>query len=304
MTDQAARPSVEVDVMVVGELPIPHAYAFRAPGGNRLTRLASAVRPGAAALRSPCLAYVVRHPADGTILIDTGLHPDASRNLRKDFGPLMALLFRNTKPADVPYEDQLRRLGVDPEDARRVVMTHLHVDHTSGMRLLPNARFTVAAKEWAAATRRGAAAKGYVAHHLPPADRVDLVDFASQGEPYRPFARTIDLLGDRSIRLISTPGHTPGHLSVLLRVEGDRQVLIVGDAAYTLRSIREQILPLLTVGDKLYRRSLDELKAFAHSTPQATLVPSHDPSAWQALQQLDRAALSHGVAPARPTTNR
>ena len=304
MTEPTAGPSVGVDVMVVGELPIPRAYVFRPPGGNRLTRLASAMRPGAAAVRSPCLAYAVRHPVEGPILIDTGMHPDASENLRKDFGPLMALLFRNAKPADLPYEDQLRRLGVDPEDATRVVMTHLHVDHTSGMRLLPNARFTVGAKEWAAARRRGAAAKGYVADHLPPADRVDLVNFPSQGEPYRAFARTIDLLGDGSVRLISTPGHTPGHLSVLLRVEGDRQVLIVGDAAYTLRSIHEQILPLLTVGDELYRRSLHELKAFADSTPQATLVPSHDPSAWQALQQLDRGAPRQGVAPARPPTLR
>lgn len=285
MTELIDGPSVEVEVMVVAEIAIPHAYAFRPSGGNRLTHLAGVVRPGGDVLRSPCLAYVVRHPAEGTILIDTGMHPDASESLRGDFGRRMALVFRSLKPAAVPYEEELRRRGIDPEDALRVVMTHLHVDHTSGMRLLPKARFTVADREWAAATRRGAAAMGYAPHHLPSAERVDLVDFASRGEPDGPFESTIDLLGDGSIRLISTPGHTQGHLSVLLRVAGDRQVLVVGDAAYTVCSIREQLLPLLTVGDGLYRDSLRSLKAFVDSAPEAILVPSHDPTAWRALQQ-------------------
>lgn len=278
------RTLVEVGVMVTAEVSIPDAYVFRPPGGNRLTGFAGVIRPKGKVVRSPCLAYVIRHPDKGAILIDTGMHPDAGGRLRKDFGTLMGLVFRTLKPAEVPYEDQLRRRGVDPEDAMRVVMTHLHVDHTSGMRLLPNARFTVGDREWAAATGRGAAARGYAADHLPSAERVDLVDFASRGEPHGPFDRTIDLLGDGSIRLISTPGHTPGHLSVLLRVAGDRQVLVVGDAAYTVRSIREQILPLLTVKDELYLDSLRTLKAFADSAPGATLVPSHDPTAWQALQ--------------------
>jgi glyoxylase-like metal-dependent hydrolase (beta-lactamase superfamily II) len=82
------------------------------------------------------------------------------------------MVFRNLKPADVPYEEQLRRLGVEPREVVRVIMTHLHVDHTSGMRLLPKAKFVCARDEWAAATAAGAASKGYAAHHLPPAWRM------------------------------------------------------------------------------------------------------------------------------------
>ena len=96
-----------------------------------------------------------------------------------------------------------------------------------------------------------------------------------------PFTRTIDLMGDGSIRLISTPGHTPGHLSVLLDLGPGPQVLVIGDAVYTLRSLREEILPLLTVDDDAYLRSLREIKAFAESAPDATLVPTHDPAAWR-----------------------
>lgn len=290
MSNHASHPTVEVDVMVTAMMPIPHVYAFRPRSGNRLTSFLGILRPGGETMRSPCLAYVVLHPTAGPVLIDTGLHPGASENLREDFGLRMALLFRNVRAADVPFEEQLRQLGADPGEVERVIMTHLHVDHTSGMRLLPNARFVCAREEWRAATLKGAAGKGYVAHHFPPESRMEFVDFPSGGEPHGPFSATIDLLGDGSIRLVSTPGHTHGHMSVLLRVEGGRQVLVVGDAAYTLRSIRDEILPLLTVSDELYLSSLRELKAYMNREPDAIVIPSHDPAAWQELRAVRTAA--------------
>lgn len=57
----------------------------------------------------------------------------------------------------------------------------------------------------------------------------------------------------------------------------------MGDAAYTLRNVREQRLPLLTASDGRARESLRELAAFAELEPGATLVPSHDPDAWRTL---------------------
>jgi N-acyl homoserine lactone hydrolase len=290
VSDDTSKTAVELEVLVVGQVPIPDAYIFRPERGTRLTRFAAVFNPRSEVVRSPCLAYVLRHPSAGAILIDTGLHPDASDNLRRDFGLRMALLFRNLKSAEVPYEDQLRALGIQASAVERVIMTHLHVDHTSGMRLLPNAKFLCTREEWAAATARGAAGKGYVSGHLPPEPRMELVEFEWLGEPHGPFSKTIDLLGDGSIRLVSTPGHTPGHMSVLVRVRGDHQVLVVGDAVYTLRSIREEILPLLTVNDAVYLRSLRELKAFSEQEPEARLVPSHDPTAWHALSYLSASA--------------
>ena len=117
----------------------------------------------------------------------------------------------------------------------------------------------------------------------PPQSRMRLVDFDADGEAYGPFARTIDLVGDGSIRLVSTPGHTPGHLSVLLHEVRGREVLLVGDAAYTVRAIREQIFPMLTDDDATYARSLRALKAFADERPEAILVPTHDPQAWLSI---------------------
>lgn len=290
--------SVGLDVLVTGKLPTPHAYVFRAEGAGRLGQLLAVLRSKGGTIDCPCLAFVVRHPSAGEILIDTGFHRDASENLRRDFGVRMAWLFRTLRPADLSYDEQLRAVGIEPGLVERVLMTHLHVDHTSGIRLLPAATFVCARDEWRAATRRGAAGKGFVAHHLPAESRMELLDFRARGEPYGPFSSTVDFLGDGSIRLISTPGHTPGHMSVLLRVGEGRQVLVVGDAVYTLRSLREELLPFLTIDDAVYLRTLRELKAFSEQEPGALLVPSHDPPAWHQLREVTGSAERELAGPA------
>ncbi len=153
------------------------------------------------------------------------------------------------------------------------------------MTLLPEARFACSRTEWAATNARLATAQGYVAHHLAPEERMEFVDFEADGVPFGPFAQTTDLLGDGSVRLIFTPGHTAGHLSVLLKLAGHRFALLVGDAAYTLRSIDDELLPMITADDAASRRSLRALKRFADADPEAILVPTHDPEAWQALRR-------------------
>ena len=271
--------NVTVHAIETASVAIPRDYVFR-PGGPRIAGVARVLRPGAAKVTCPCVAFVVQHPSEGVILVDTGMHADAATDLRGDFGPAMSLMFRGLRPV-APFDEQLRDHGVDPGAVTRVVMTHLHVDHTSGMRLLPAARFVCARDEWAAASRPRASGRGYVGHHLPQEDRMELVDPAG-GDPHGPFARTLDLLGDGSVRLLSTPGHTVGHLSVLLRTERGT-VLLAGDAAYTLQSIDEERLPLLTVDDERATASLRELRAFREAEPDAIVVPSHDPDAWRAL---------------------
>ena len=233
--------AVTVEPIVTAHVPLMALYLHR---GSPLK-----------VVRCPCLAFVLRHPSAGVLLVDTGLGPGFGR--------------------------QLLDRGIDPAEVRTVLMTHLHVDHTSGMRLLRDARFWIGRREWRVAHGRLAAAKGVIGHHLPPEDRVELVDF-EEGDPHGPFTSTVDVLGDGSVRLVSTPGHTAGHMSVLVRT-GSGEALLAGDAAYTLHNVREQTLPLITADAARYRRSLAELKAFADANPGAPLVPSHDPDAYHSL---------------------
>jgi N-acyl homoserine lactone hydrolase len=112
MSSEVGSAAVEIDLMVTGIAPTPQDYFFRPEKANRLTPVAVILRPRGEMIESPCLAYAVRHPSAGAILIDTGFHPDASADRRKDFGRLMASVFRKLRAASEPYAQQLARLGI------------------------------------------------------------------------------------------------------------------------------------------------------------------------------------------------
>lgn len=268
---------VEVQAVRCGEIRVPLAWVERPRGRLAVREL---VRPDQRVALS-LLFFVVRHPEAGVLVIDTGLHPDASQSVRGDFGLVTSVAFRGLEPAERSFAEQLREAGVEPAAVRQAVMTHLHADHTSGMRLLPEAEFVVCDREWAAATRRDGSLNGYAPKHLPDAARVRRVGFDG-AEPHGPFERTIDLLGDGSVRLLATPGHSPGHMSLLLET-AERPVLVVGDAVYRMRNLEHDILPFRTADEGRYQDSARQLRAYAQSTPEAVLIPTHDDQAWRAL---------------------
>jgi glyoxylase-like metal-dependent hydrolase (beta-lactamase superfamily II) len=272
---------MSVEAVLVGEGSAPRAWIER-PDKPRALALADVLRPGAPSVNLSYLWFVIRHPREGVILVDTGLHPDALRSISGDYGRLMGVMFRTLRPRDGSFPDQLAARGLEGAEVRRVVMTHLHVDHTSGMRLLPNAEFVVGGREWRAATGARSQMKGYARQHLPPPERVRQVDLGAEGVPHGPFSKTLDLLGDGTVRLIATPGHSPGHLSVLVELDGP-PVLIVGDAVYTLHGLEHDLVPFSSADEDAYRRSMGELRAYAAAHPEAILVPTHDENAWRRL---------------------
>src|SRR5207302_8641251 len=94
-------------------------------------------------------------------------------------------------------------------------------------------------------------------------------------QSFATFAKSFDLFGDGSVRLVSTPGHTLGHQSVVLRT-GSGEVLVVGDAAYTERELRGEVMPLIVADSHLHGRSLREMRRYVAQTPAAVVVPGHD----------------------------
>ena len=184
--------------------------------------------------------------------------------------------------------EQLPERGVDPMDVRTVVMTHLHYDHAGAIAEFPQATFVVDADEWRAA-RSGGFTKGY-AHKLidHPYDWRE-VDFDDpRVASFASFGRTVDLFGDGSIRLLSTPGHSKGHMSVLLRLESGRELLLAGDAAYARRTIDEDLLPVFVEDVHRYRRSLREIRRYLEQTPDAEVICGHDPDRWPEVRDTYR----------------
>jgi glyoxylase-like metal-dependent hydrolase (beta-lactamase superfamily II) len=205
---------------------------------------------------------------------------------RENFGRVTLLAFRDLQmDAGQALPAQLRERGLDPSAVRAVVMTHLHVDHASGISEFPGATFLVSRAEWDAAADQGPT-HGYVRRQFDHAFDYRLLDFeatASSVMSFSGFARSFDVFGDGSLRVVYTPGHTLGHMSVVLRTARG-EVLVAGDAMYLRRTLADTHLPYRTEDEHLFRRSLREIRRYADETPGALIIPGHD---WEAWQELD-----------------
>lgn len=279
-----AQEGVRVRPLRTGSIRVAPGWFFRADAKNLLRALGIGV-PADAWIESPVGAFLIEHPTAGPVLVDTGFHPVVASNSVKNLGVVNGTFFKGLKlEQDETAPAQLRALGIAPGDVRHVVMTHLHGDHTSAMSEFPNATFVTTYAEWKAARGPLGAWSGYVRGHLPALSSVRFVDFMDAG-PWEGLSRTIDLLGDGAIRLVSTPGHTIDHLSVL--VESDAgPVFLLGDAAYTLRNINDDVVPWRTASDESYRGTLAELRRFAAAHPETPLIPTHDPEVWDRIAPL------------------
>jgi len=275
--------AVRVRPLLTAEMAAPRAFLARPAG-----RLAGP-RGWTATLRRrdpvwiPIPAFLVEHPGAGAILVDTGLHASVGADGRGNLGPFGRVVdVRMDTGQDAAAT--LRRLGVDTADVRVVVMTHLHYDHASGVVDFPAATFVVSRAEWEAASGPRPALRGYVPHTFDHAFDWRTIDYGDPAvKSFATFGRAVDLFGDGSVRLLSTPGHSAGHQSVLLRL-AERELLLTGDAAYTTEALAGRETPLRADDAHRFRRSVGELRRFLDLTPRAVAICGHDPDGWSAVE--------------------
>lgn len=235
---------------------------------------------GHAAVWYPVPAFLVEHPSAGPFLIDVGYDPSISSDPVRTLGFVFGKVVLKHRLAGPSLPDQVLARGVTPSDVSTVVMTHLHNDHCSGSAQWPGATFVVDRVERAAADGPGP----YVKSHLATIDRWREIDFSGpETQVFETFSRTVDLFGDGLVRLISSPGHSLGHQSVLLRLR-DRYALVSGDAAMSTLELRERLIAGVVVDQDSYVRSGDEARAFMVAHPDTLAIPSHDRDLWARLE--------------------
>ena len=232
----------------------------------------------------PVQAFLVEHPGAGPMLIDTGFHPSVAVDPKANLGRLLTTMsLRDIEMApEQAVPAQLRELGIDPASVGAVVMTHLHADHASAISEFPQATFVLSSAEWEFASSKGQS-QGYRRRQFDHAFDYRTLDFDGRdADSFSAFGRGFDLFGDGSVRLVFTPGHTPGHLSVVLRVERG-EALVAADAIYLERTLHERHLPYAVEDEHLFRRSLREIELYARETPDALIIPGHDIEAFRRL---------------------
>jgi glyoxylase-like metal-dependent hydrolase (beta-lactamase superfamily II) len=206
-------------------------------------------------VRFPVPAYVIE-TADERILVDTGLHPGAVADPAGHYDAPDALGFVQLEQRQSIAEQ------LDLTTLTRVVITHLHFDHAGGLALLPpSVPIVIQRREWEAAHDTAAVKKNFFlpADYAAVGDRVVLVD----GDH--------DLLGDGSVQLLSTPGHTPGHQSVRV---GERLV-IGGDVSHYASGLDDLRFPIFADDFDAQAASAHRLRALRDAG--AVVRPGHDP---------------------------
>ncbi|MCV7419066.1 N-acyl homoserine lactonase family protein [Mycobacterium yunnanensis] len=210
-------------------------------------------------LTVPVPAYLIDHP-NGRVLFDAGLGPRFRRPTGTPVEGWVDL------ESDACVDERLRALGVDPTSIRYLVNSHLHSDHAGGNTFVPDATVVVQRAEWDFAH-----VSDDFAYHTPEFDT---------GQDVMLVEGHFDLFGDGSVRLIPTPGHTPGHQSALVRTPtGD--VVLTGDACNLKQSMDEMRLPDHAHDDALYRQSLQTLRSLRDQG--ASVFYGHDPVFWATL---------------------
>jgi N-acyl homoserine lactone hydrolase len=279
-----AGSTVVVEPLKVGEMSCSPAMLEATARLPRL-RMAGIGTPRSEFVSVPVPAFLVHHPSAGPFLVDTGLHPSVAARPAENLGRIMGSLGRPRLEPGSDLPAQLRSRGLDAKQIELVVMTHMHFDHTSGMSEFPQATFVVTEEEWeAASTGPRPLLQGYRRAHFDYAfDYRTLSYDAESVSSYATFGRTFDLFGDGSVRLASTPGHTAGHQSVICHL-ADRDLVIAGDAVYTIGQLDGAPEPPRPFDRHNWRRSMHELQHFARTYPGAVIIPGHDAEHWKSLQ--------------------
>jgi glyoxylase-like metal-dependent hydrolase (beta-lactamase superfamily II) len=208
------------------------------------------------AVAVPC--FLIRHPK-GTLLWDTGLSDKVaeSQNGVENDGIHMSMART--------LASQLKELGLSAGDVTYVAFSHLHFDHTSNANAFAASTWIMNGTDlkWALGT--------------PTPFGVDPASFSAYSKAKNQMIEgDHDVFGDRTVRILKTPGHTPGHQVLLLQLRKSGTVILSGDL-YHLRANRKfRRIPDFNSSRAETLASIDRIERIIKNR-KARLVVQHDP---------------------------
>ena len=158
---------------------------------------------------------------------------------------------------------QLRKLGISPEEIDYLVLTLLHFDHAGAIKDFPNAKVVVRREELKEAFVP--LVKDDINYYRPDFDRNDI--------NWELIPNGLDLELVDGVTLLSVPGHTPGTQSVVIRTS-EGPVIFAGDSVYMFENWRENKLPGILDNAERFLYSVAKMKAIRGGI----LIPGHEPS--------------------------
>jgi glyoxylase-like metal-dependent hydrolase (beta-lactamase superfamily II) len=212
----------------------------------------------------PYFFFLIDHPR-GKILFEAGPHPKLISDPTGHLGPEAGSWGIDVTPED-DARAKLAAIDVVPEEISHIIVSHLHYDHAGGLVSFPHAKLHLQKAEYGFARK-------------PPLYQEGLfvpAEFDFPAERFVFYEREHDLFGDGSLVLIPTPGHTPGHQSLIVRLSGGNYIL-AADAIYEPEFLNIANLPagnLVWCADEMVNSRL-LLQTLCKEEP-AVLIATHD----------------------------
>ena len=255
---------ISVHVVNTGWVRVKRAHASFA--GPLALRMPAIVFGRAWTPFMPVYVTVVEHP-EGLFLVDAGLSEETLEPSHFACDPVTSFVYANLLDFRFAPEQRIDRrlaaLGLDPSRTRGVVLTHRHADHADALVHLPgDPTVYVGAADWP--SHAGA---------LPMTREPTLV--AVEGEPLGAFPHARPLTEDGRVAIVPLPGHSPGHLGVLVRTPA-LDVVAAGDATFSLEDLATGTLAGIVEQPAPASRTLGILREQLRAHP-TSLVVSHDP---------------------------
>ena len=229
----------------------------------------------------PIYAWLIEHP-EGLIAVDAG---ETARAGEPGYYPRWHPYFKLAVRLDVAPEDEIgpriEALGLSPDDVRWVVLTHMHTDHVGGLHHFPRSEVIVTRTEWETGSGFRGKLRGFIPHRLPDWLEPRLIDL--EGRPYGPFPHSMPLTEAGDVHIVATPGHTHGHVSVVLE-EGESAVFFAGDTSYTEELMRRGAIDGVCPDEEAARETLRRVGELARERPLVYL-PAHDTEAGARLEE-------------------
>jgi glyoxylase-like metal-dependent hydrolase (beta-lactamase superfamily II) len=235
----------------------------------------------------PINVYVIEH-ANGLILFDTGQDRASVTDASYFPGGVAGHIYDRLARFDIGENDtltaQLAALGYVPADVGTAIVSHLHQDHIGGLRELTGSELLVSAAEWAELAKPAPELRGFLDSHirLPGLKWRQVSPEPADDPSLAPFTESLDVMGDGSLVLLPTPGHTAGSVSLLVRRGARPSLLLAGDLTYGAEILQRGQLPGVGNRRRLAESSRKVL-ALTGQQPGLVVLPAHDPTAAQRL---------------------
>ena len=251
---------MRIHALTTGTVRVKDAFLHARTGPTRQVRLFT---PGSFSDPLPIHAWLVEHEGQRT-LVDTG---------------------ETARVRDIPFarfevseQDELPRAleaaGASVADVDQVVLTHLHSDHMDGA-VHVDAPVLVHDAEWSWAHALQSRVFQRLLHQPIP-EGVEFHRVPLDDGPFGAFAASRRLTEDGRIVAVATPGHTPGHVSVICVDDEGRHTLLAGDVTDTLEQLQARRADAVAPKPKVQVATLDRILAHGRDHPTVYL-PTHDP---------------------------